>query len=551
MPELNETLERKALEALERAKEEKANEEKEAPRTPVVDTSTPIVDQKVFDQKKEETEQVHISQSAPEVEYDVIPAPPTDAEMAAKGKAVASKMTDDDPVIISGSKETTPKATPEDETVILTGIAKENMPNVPADAQNAFIGQLLPEIAEYKKKLILKAGMTPEEAATAAKNRAKKKSVEHNQEYQQEHPEAVILEIDKSKEDDVQKILDEDTKAKIVTARAIKLMVVENKDLETIQVKPKDKKLSVGHLRDISESLSHYSVPLLGFGDYATFIGAQSGLLAAAISEENEHVLVTLQKKAELLYRQFRGGTYQGRTKLNDKGEVIPMTFEEFCNWYRFDDVVMGLYAIVVASSMEETESSIDCPSCRRQFNIKYNNKALLDLSGVSDTLKKRVTDIDEARVSREAMEKIHEECSVNHRFKSPFTENIYELGNPTIAEARKRFVEINNAKEDFEMTGKASDLFLYVNKIWIKDNDGEYYLVDGTEDPVELAQALPELHEVDIQLLWNWFNEMHDSPAFKIHTKCPYCGREATDLLSPDEMLFLQARASLVEIHQ
>ena len=34
MPELNETLERKALEALERAKEEKANEEKEAPRTP-------------------------------------------------------------------------------------------------------------------------------------------------------------------------------------------------------------------------------------------------------------------------------------------------------------------------------------------------------------------------------------------------------------------------------------------------------------------------------------------------------------------------------------
>ena len=149
------------------------------------------------------------------------------------------------------------------------------------------------------------------------------------------------------------------------------------------------------------------------------------------------------------------------------------MTFEDFCNWYRFDDVVMGLYAIVVASSMEETESSIDCPSCRRQFNIKYNNKALLDLSGVSDTLKKRVTDIDEARVSREAMEKIHEECSVNHRFKSPFTENIYELGNPTIAEARKRFVEINNAKEDFEMTGKASDLFLYVGGTsdqWVED---------------------------------------------------------------------------------
>lgn len=544
MSEMNETLERKALEALERAKEGKAEEE--TPHVPVVNTSAPVVDQSAFQQQVPAPEKVHVSAAKKEEDYEVIPPPPTEEEMHRSGHPTANLQLDDDEDEVSPSKPSG-----DDETVILTGIANENMPNVPADAQNLFVSKLLPELAEYKKKLILEMGMTPEEAEMAARNRAQKRSVEYNQEFQKQQPEAVILEIDKTKEEDVQKVLDEETKAKMITARAIKLMVVENKDLETIQVKPKDKKISVGHLRDIAESLSHYSVPLLGYGDYATFIGAQSGLLTAAVSEENEHVLVTIQKKAELLYRQFRGGTYQGRTKLNDKGEVIPMTFEDFCNWYRFDDVVMGLYAIVVASSMEETESSIDCPNCRRQFNIKYNNKALLDLSGVSDTLKKRVEDIDEARVSKEAMEKIHEECSINHRFKSPFTQNIYELGNPSIAEARKRFVEINNAKQDFEMTGKASDLFLYVNKIWIKDNDDQYYLVDGTEDPVELAEALPELHEVDIQLLWNWFNEMHDSPAFKIHTKCPYCGREATDLLSPDEMLFLQARASLVEIHQ
>lgn len=544
MSEMNETLERKALEALERAKEGKAEEE--TPHVPVVNTSAPVVDQSAFQQQVPAPEKVHVSAAKKEEDYEVIPPPPTEEEMHRSGHPTANLQLDDDEDEVSPSKPSG-----DDETVILTGIANENMPNVPADAQNLFVSKLLPELAEYKKKLILEMGMTPEEAEMAARNRAQKRSVEYNQEFQKQQPEAVILEIDKTKEEDVQKVLDEETKAKMITARAIKLMVVENKDLETIQVKPKDKKISVGHLRDIAESLSHYSVPLLGYGDYATFIGAQSGLLADAVSEENEHVLVTIQKKAELLYRQFRGGTYQGRTKLNDKGEVIPMTFEDFCNWYRFDDVVMGLYAIVVASSMEETESSIDCPNCRRQFNIKYNNKALLDLSGVSDTLKKRVEDIDEARVSKEAMEKIHEECSVNHRFKSPFTQNIYELGNPSIAEARKRFVEINNAKQDFEITGKASDLFLYVNKIWIKDNDDQYYLVDGTEDPVELAEALPELHEVDIQLLWNWFNKMHDSPAFKIHTKCPYCGREATDLLSPDEMLFLQARASLVEIHQ
>lgn len=545
-------LEKKALDALSRAQEAQAKEkEEESVRvtvpSPNVDvhqsftpapTVVPATDGSITNLRKVE-------------ESDVVLPPMTEEE--AKGHGLVTSLGDDkdDAVIFSGSAETTQPLTPEDEAVILVGMAKDNMPNVPDDMKNSFASKLLPEIQEYKKKLIIEMGLTPAEAQTAAQNRMKKEAIGKNQAYQQEHPEAVVLQIDKTQEKDVEKILDEDTKAKMVTSRAIKLMIVESKELETIAVKPVENTVMVDHLRDISQSLSHYSVPLISTGDYATFIGAQSGILANTTASENEDTLVTLQKKAELLYRQFRSATNQSRMVRNESGELVQMSFVDFCNWFRFDDIVMGLYAIVVASSTEETESSVDCPNCRRSFNIKYNNKALLDMSNFSDTLKKRVEAIDEARGSSELMKHIHEECMQHTRFKSPFTSNIYEFGNPSIAEVRKRFIALRDSRDVFDMIGSAADLFLYIDKIWIKDNDGQYFLVDGNENPILLAKTLPELHEIDIQMLWKWFNEHHDTPAFKIHTECPYCHRSATDTISPDELLFLQARAFWVEMNQ
>ena len=545
-------LEKKALDALARAQEAQAKEkEEESVRVTVpspnvgahqsftpAPTVVPATDGGITNLRKVE-------------ENDVVPPPMTEEE--AKGRGLVTSLGDDqdDAVIFSGSAETTQPLTPEDEAVILVGMAKDNMPNVPDDMKNSFASKLLPEIQEYKKKLIIDMGLTPAEAQTAAQNRMKKEAIGKNQAYQQEHPEAVVLQIDKTQEKDVEKILDEDTKAKMVTSRAIKLMIVESKELETIAVKPVENTVMVDHLRDISQSLSHYSVPLISTGDYATFIGAQSGILANTTASENEDTLVTLQKKAELLYRQFRSATNQSRMVRNESGELVQMSFVDFCNWFRFDDIVMGLYAIVVASSTEETESSVDCPNCRRSFNIKYNNKALLDMSNFSDTLKKRVEAIDEARGSSELMKHIHDECMQHTRFKSPFTSNIYEFGNPSIAEVRKRFIALRDSRDVFDMIGSAADLFLYIDKIWIKDNDGQYFLVDGNENPILLAKTLPELHEIDIQMLWKWFNEHHDTPAFKIHTECPYCHRSATDTISPDELLFLQARAFWVEMNQ
>lgn len=545
-------LEKKALDALSRAQEAQAKEkEEESVRVTVpspnvgahqsfapAPTVVPATDGGIINLRKVEESD------------DVLP-PMTEEE--AKGHGLVTSLGDDqdDAVIFSGSAETTQPLTPEDEAVILVGMAKDNMPNVPDDMKNSFASKLLPEIQEYKKKLIIEMGLTPAEAQTAAQNRMKKEAIGKNQAYQQEHPEAVVLQIDKTQEKNVEKILDEDTKAKMVTSRAIKLMIVESKELETIAVKPVENTVMVDHLRDISQSLSHYSVPLISTGDYATFIGAQSGILANTTASENEDTLVTLQKKAELLYRQFRSATNQSRMVRNESGELVQMGFVDFCNWFRFDDIVMGLYAIVVASSTEETESSVDCPNCRRSFNIKYNNKALLDMSNFSDTLKKRVEAIDEARGSSELMKHIHDECMQHTRFKSPFTSNIYEFGNPSIAEVRKRFIALRDSRDVFDMIGSAADLFLYIDKIWIKDNDGQYFLVDGNENPILLAKTLPELHEIDIQMLWKWFNEHHDTPAFKIHTECPYCHRSATDTISPDELLFLQARAFWVEMNQ
>jgi hypothetical protein len=518
MSENTNSLEQRAAAALERL-----NSEKESPVAPTANTE----------------------------EYDVIAPPPTDAEMAAAGAATATQLDaspavdDDDEAIITGSTVTTKPLTDEDETVILTTAAKSQMGNMPEDQQNAFLESIMPEIADYRKKLIVEQGLTPAEAAEAAQNRLKSKAAEANTSYGNEHPDGVIITIDKSQEKELE--LDEDTTRKLQTAKAIKLVVVDSMELETLKVKGDDKIIPMSRIRDIGGSLAHYSVPLLDYGDYATFRGAQSGALVNATSDDDDSVLEILDKKATLLYNYFQGGTYQSR--FNEKGEV--KSYEDFCNWFKYGDMDMGVYAIVTASSTEVSESTYRCgdrEKCNKSFNISYNNKSLLDLSEIPDTFKERVTAIDEGRNSTEAIAKLVEQYGMHTRMKSPFSQNIYEMGSPTIAQARSRMEKCMDAITASNAINAMA--LLYIEKAYVYDpQDDSYILVDFDEDPHYAFQVLETFHQVDIELLMKWLNDNSYAPQFKIKTKCPHCGREAVDRLRVDDMIFLHARASLTEI--
>lgn len=552
MPDMPTNLDAKAAAALERAKQQ-ANVPQEEDTTPRVSVQAPDDAQKVFPVPDVGGAPIQSIAEQHQEDSDVIPPPPTAEEIAKQGGATADEVVqsmteaeseEDDAVILSGSKETTKPLTEEDETIILTGIANERLGNVEKSDRESFLSGILPEIAQYKKKLIIE-GFTPAEATEAAENRMKRSANEFAENWAKEHPEGVVITIDKSQEDSVK--FTEEEEQKLQKAKLIKLVAVETRELETLKVKNFDRSnVKMSHIRNICDSISRYSIPLLAKGDYAYFNGAQSGVLVNATTGEDDDLLDALEKKASLLYRCFGGSVTKNR--IDEKGKEI--SYEDFCNWYKYDDIDMGIYAIVTASTMEESESTYICQNreCNRSFNITYNNKMLLDLSGLSDEYKARLKEIDEHRSSFEYISKLVENCDAHDRFRSPFSNTIFELANPSIAEVRNK---LDKCMQQLDNT-TALDLilFIYVGKIWVHDpSDDSYMMIDANEDPEAAFDVLCHLHQVDFEIVSKMLQSKQYSPSFKIHVKCPHCGRDATDDLGIDAMIFLHARASLTEI--
>lgn len=438
---------------------------------------------------------------------------------------------------------------PEDETILLSNVARENMPNSPTDYQNDFLSGLMPDIQEYKKDLIINHGMTMQEATNASISRVKVKAIEADRKWAEEHPNGVILTIDKSKEDSIE--FTDEERGKIFKADAIKLVMVDSQELLNIKINRCDKAKKMSQLRDITGAMSHYSVPLLDTGDYATFRGAQTSALLNAITDEDDTWLDMLEKKASVLYRYFNGSTTFSRMKRNDKGEMIPITYEDFCNWYHYADMDMGIYAIVVASAMEQTKSTYRCQNrnCNQFFDIVYNNKTMLDLSNLPEAYKVRLEVIDNIRTSYEKMITTAKKWGDDVRIKSPFSKNIFELHAPTIAEARHRVSEALSVMNEYN----ALNLFmlLYTNKLYIYDASTDSYLeYDVDEDPADAYTAIENIHQIDLDIINRYINEnLFYQPEFKIAVECPFCKRKAVDALAINSMLFLHARASSTEI--
>lgn len=545
---MNTDLEAKAAAALERARE---NAPTLSPDTAQrVDVPTIPTDKGPIEYVESEVSSIQEQHTGED--YEEVAPPPTAEEMAAKTGAITSydvskpsPREEEEAVVISGSNVTTQPLTEEDETIILTSLAKERLGNVPEGDRDSFISGIMPEIASYKKSLILEAGMTPAEATKAAESRMKRSANEFAENWAKEHPEGVILTIDKSQESELN--LDEETMQKVQRAKAIKLVTVEAQELKDLKIKPFDKStIKMSHIRNICDSISRYSVPLLSRGDYAYFNGAQSGVLVNATTGDDDDMLDALEKKASLLYRCFSSSI----TKAKRDAAGKEMTYEEFCNWFKYDDVDMGIYAIVTASTMEESESTYICQNrqCNKTFNIKYNNKLLLDLSELPEPFKERLKEIDGHRSSLEYMTGLSDKCDMHERLQSPFSKTIFELGNPSIAEVRHKLDKCMNLID--ETTAPDLVSFIYINTIWIYDPDDDTYMpIDTNENAEEAFDILCHLHQVDLEIVMKALQDRQYSPAFKIHVKCPHCGRDAVDRLGIDAMIFLHARASLTEI--
>lgn len=407
-------------------------------------------------------------------------------------------------------------------------------PHLPAEERAKMVDNMLSEKSKYKKQLILD-GFTPEEAETAADNKFKKDLTAADTEYAEKNPEIGIVRIDKTEtaKEDLQ--LTQEEHDKLVTTKAIKLVLVEDVDLKNIDIENVSTERKVDYIRNIEGSLSKYSVPIPIFGDYMSFRGAQLIQLANLEAREDDRLEDDLNRRASLIYSKLIGGTL---IKKSDNSGKTVMNYQEFCNKFSYMDVDMAIYGILCASNPEEGSTALTCNKCQHKFDHNYNFKRLMTWDGLSDDIKQRYEDILENRTNEINLKKLHDESFKARRFMSPFSKNIYDIAVPSIARMIDVFKRIN--QEDSIMIHN-SIFAAFFNAMYIyNSNTGKYLQIKDNEVDLML-DTISDIPQDDITMLQKQIATMSYSPKFVIKGNCPSCGNEYEIPISVDNLLFFK----------
>lgn len=424
---------------------------------------------------------------------------------------------------------------------------------------------------EYVKQLIKEYGMTIEEAEAAADKRFDASGNEINKETTTEETENSTP--SNIKEDNgktvIVKVADEESgkieftdeeKEKLHKADAIKLVAIKDEKLKSVKFSKFKKKDKLEFLRHMEKSISRYSVPLPALGEFCQFKGAQTVALLNNAASQNESTSSILSKKAALLYSCFIGGTTINKF---DGDNNVSMSFTDFINKYKFNDVDLGLYAIFVASAKDEIETSLHCPNCDQDYKVKYKIKSLLSEEAFTEEYKNKINDILGNSTDAFYINRLVKESEEIIRIQSNETGNIYDIENPSLAKALRIFSYI---KEDDTIMNYCAGIVLYLNCAGIKRSDDEYIAFGFDEDiekeiannpnlentkyrdynPIaELFDIVQQLPQYELDLLIEQIRPLRYRPEFILNSKCGNCGRDWRNQITTDEMVFLAAQGS------
>ena len=530
--------------------------------------------------------------SAPNVESEL----PTAEEMTRKSIGSGVAFVDDTPVIIAPpTKRTEPKVaeamhtnspvtelmnTPspiptavgiEDATLntpaMLFNLAADNSKN---PAQNywvegiseehlSMLEELMPELTEKErvemarpilntessiiKDLIMNMGFTPEEAKISATNQIRKKITDKYTEEKNAAASTAVVTIDKTA-DPNDLGLTKDEHQKLEKVKKVRLVVVEDVELANIKIERPDEDHKADYVKSIEGSLSKYSVPMPMLGDFVNFRGAQLVQMVSIVNYEDARIDEIINTKASLIYEKIIGGSIL--QKYDSTGKII-MSYQEFANKFAYQDIDMALYGILCASSMEENTTSLTCQSCSHQWMQNYNLKSLLKLENISPEFKERVDEILKNKSNDIEMRKLFENMRKASRFKSPFTNNIYDLSYPSIARATNLLKRID--PEDTVMA-YLSAVALYLSRILIyNEAKGTYVEINADETPL-LLETMKSLSNEDVNMLAKQIrDDLYYAPQFILPAVCPSCGKKSEIPVSVEDLIFLIARDSMVEI--
>ena len=434
------------------------------------------------------------------------------------------------------------------------------IPNIEGDDRDKVAEMLFNEISEYRNKAMKQYGWTAEEADHAAANRLVHRGKEINTKYVHDHPVTTIT-IDKERAEKVE--FTEDEKKKLDVSRAIRLVAVENKKLNSLKVSKIPTKIDkVAFLRNIDAAIASYRVPLPVMGDYAQFVGAQSLQMATIFGDENETVVDSVTKKAQLCYDRFYGS--MSLRKYDDENKII-MSYNDFINSVPYNDLEMMLYAVYVASTPEEQEIRMRCgnPSCKKSYDCSFNAKTVIQRKELPEWTQKRIDDIMTHTNNVDYLQDLSHEWKTETMYESPYTGNIYAIAQPTIA----KFIDVFNYVSDDETYGLHNSLFMTIlNSIYIKldhpdENGNDYIQVTYDDDREAIKVAISQIPDRDLKILAKVYSDMMYlqtiavgdetdlSLPLKIFPKCPHCGQDSENYLFLSHLVFLKARDLSVEM--
>lgn len=426
-----------------------------------------------------------------------------------------------------------------------SSLIRDNMKDIASGDVAAFDAkhdEMLKNILEYRKSLIIKNGFTNEEADAAARSRITRESTEANNKYLEDNPNLAIVKIDKSKSEEVS--FTEEEKNKLTKAKAIRLVEVEDSALLSIDIKtsPSDDVL-FNAIHKASCNVSKYSMPMLNTYDNCEFSGATTIQLVQAVYDENDSDYRRYQAQLELVYAKFQGSTTMD--KYDIEGNTI-MSKEDFAKWFRFHDMPVAMYSIYVASSTESIQSKFTCSECEEEYDFTYNTKQLITYPEIPDNFKNDLDTILKYNEDRTSLTNAKEDNHKGKRFKSQFTNNIYDISAPSVARALNvlRYV---NPRDSY-----ARYLSLYAmmfEAIYVFDpNDNKYFKID-VDSPRTILSFLYDIVDTELKLITKVINDFYYVPTFELKRKCPKCGNEETVTFSIDELVFLKAQGSEAEI--
>ena len=468
--------------------------------------------------------------------------------------APANSIIDDDDVVIAGMDVETLKTEAASTTPVLAAvdaeiadIVTENMKEFAAADPEHYTNEhdkIVSDACDYRRKLVVDQGLSEEEAEAASKARARKEARKANEKYAKDaaEPDVVVVKIDKTQTDKVE--FTDEEKAKMTKAKAIRLVEVEDSSLLNIPIKTSDSDdVLFNAIHKASCSVSRYTMPMINTYDNCEFTGATTMQLISAVYDESDSDYRRYQEQLELIYTKFQGSTLMD--KYDIEGNTI-MTKEDFAKWFRFFDMPVALYAVYVASATENITSQFKCDACEKEYDFEYNTKKLISYPDIPEKFQADLDTVLSLDADRDGLAEAKEKSRRGKRFKSQFTNNIYDISSPSVARALNvlRYV---NPRDTY-----ARYLSLYAmmfDTIYVYDSSDKNYIPITADNPRAILSFLYDIIDTELKLITKVVNDFYYVPTFRIKRKCPVCGNEEEETFSIDQLVFLKAQGSEAEI--